>query len=190
MRWPSETEGSFHRGKGECSSVPDRCLAAWCSRGAVQREALLNAGLTESFPKQRVKCGISVRFVPLSKLSCLSIWPLFNVSRMKHASRGRAECRTRSLLQRLQSKILAQSSDNASLWWYSYLLLKNSSAVITWHQRPLRIRTNKEKCSGGFRRRGELGLPCPAVLEPRLCARVLKLMCFFSFGVCLKISRG
>lgn len=166
MLWDDPTKGKAPFIAGRASAAGSLPGAWRCGSGGTissPSNTCLSTGPKESFLKQRVKCGINVQFVPLSKLSCLSIWPLFNVSHMKHASRGCAVSDMVAASETALQQILAQSSNSASLWWYRYLLLKTSSAVITWHQRPWRIRTNKEKCSGGFRRGEEPGWACLAL---------------------------
>lgn len=73
MLWDDPTKGKapFIAGRASAAgSVP----GAWrCGTISSLSNMCLSTGPKESFLQQRVKCGINVQFVPLSKLSCLSI---------------------------------------------------------------------------------------------------------------------
>jgi len=72
-----KTAGLLSSGEGPDPSPCHSPGTAWAVRNFCNGNPFLNMGLTTGFRKsllkQRVKCAISVEFVPISKLSCLSI---------------------------------------------------------------------------------------------------------------------
>lgn len=76
MPWDDPTKGKAPFTAGRASAAGPVPGAWRCGSGGAISSAsdtCLSTGPKESFLKQRVKCGINVQFVPLSKLSCLSI---------------------------------------------------------------------------------------------------------------------